>query len=157
MYITVSNCEQLNFPSGQKQHYYKRNSDTGVLLWIVRNFSEHRFLCNTSGGCFCMYIKDGIKSLYMLLLLLYDTYHFYLLYFQIPISVGVFLNSFYDVKFSLFGTTIALMGVVVTSFYQVVSIFCYFIFVQRIPRTGDLKQADQIIDKWLKNWFLIMF
>ena len=59
----------------------------------------------------------------------------------------MFLNSYYDVKFSSFGTTIALMGVVVTSFYQVVGIFCYFIFVQRIPRTGDLKQADQIIDK----------
>lgn len=59
----------------------------------------------------------------------------------------MFLNSYYDVKFSLSGTVMALVGVVVTSFYQVVGILCYFTFVQRIPQTGDLNQADQIIEK----------
>lgn len=37
----------------------------------------------------------------------------------IPISLGVFLNSAYDVQFNVPGTFFALVGVVVTSFYQV--------------------------------------
>ena len=41
---------------------------------------------------------------------------------QIPIIVGVFLNSFYDVKFNWVGTVYASLGVIVTSVYQVVSI-----------------------------------
>ena len=30
----------------------KRDSGTCVFLWILRNFEEHLFLQNTSGGCF---------------------------------------------------------------------------------------------------------
>ncbi|XP_055953990.1 solute carrier family 35 member E3-like [Argiope bruennichi] len=37
----------------------------------------------------------------------------------IPISFGVILNSTYDIKFNLLGTVFALVGVIVTSFYQV--------------------------------------
>ncbi|KAK3585822.1 hypothetical protein CHS0354_038344 [Potamilus streckersoni] len=37
----------------------------------------------------------------------------------VPIAVGVFLNSFYDVKFNLIGIIFATIGVIVTSLYQV--------------------------------------
>lgn len=40
---------------------------------------------------------------------------------QIPITLGVFLNSYYDVKFSFLGMIFAALGVIVTSLYQVVS------------------------------------
>ena len=30
----------------------KRDSNTGVFLWNMRNFEEHLFLQNTPGGCF---------------------------------------------------------------------------------------------------------
>ncbi|XP_076076931.1 solute carrier family 35 member E3-like isoform X2 [Mytilus galloprovincialis] len=38
---------------------------------------------------------------------------------MIPIAIGVFLNSFYDVKFNLLGIIYASLGVFVTSLYQV--------------------------------------
>ena len=34
------------------QLYLKKDSGTGVFLWILRNFEEHLSLQNTSGGCF---------------------------------------------------------------------------------------------------------
>ncbi|OXB72967.1 UNVERIFIED_CONTAM: hypothetical protein H355_006507 [Colinus virginianus] len=37
----------------------------------------------------------------------------------VPITLGVFLNSYYDVKFSALGTVFATLGVLVTSLYQV--------------------------------------
>ncbi|XP_034626918.1 solute carrier family 35 member E3 isoform X2 [Trachemys scripta elegans] len=37
----------------------------------------------------------------------------------IPITVGVFLNSYYDVKFNFLGMVFATLGVLVTSLYQV--------------------------------------
>ncbi|KAM3833561.1 solute carrier family 35 member E3 isoform 1-T1 [Vipera latastei] len=37
----------------------------------------------------------------------------------IPITLGVFLNSYYDVKFSFLGMIFAALGVIVTSLYQV--------------------------------------
>ncbi|KAL4226729.1 hypothetical protein ACF0H5_014709 [Mactra antiquata] len=37
----------------------------------------------------------------------------------IPIALGVFLNSYYDVKFSVYGIIFASIGVIVTSLYQV--------------------------------------
>ncbi|XP_062440282.1 solute carrier family 35 member E3 [Rhea pennata] len=37
----------------------------------------------------------------------------------LPITLGVFLNSYYDVKFSLVGMVFAALGVLVTSLYQV--------------------------------------
>ena len=39
---------------------------------------------------------------------------------QIPIVIGVFLNSYYDLKFNLLGIAFASIGVLVTSMYQVV-------------------------------------
>ena len=33
--------------------YLKRDSGTAVFMWILRNYSEHFFFQNTSGGCFC--------------------------------------------------------------------------------------------------------
>jgi len=47
----------------------------------------------------------------------------------------VFLNSYYDIKFNINGTTFALIGVVVTSLYQIVSI------------TISSKKKDEIIAK----------
>ena len=38
--------------------------------------------------------------------------------------LGIFLNSYYDIKFNVKGTVFALIGVVVTSLYQIVSIMC---------------------------------
>ncbi|POI21623.1 hypothetical protein CIB84_014630, partial [Bambusicola thoracicus] len=38
---------------------------------------------------------------------------------QVPITLGVFLNSYYDVKFNVLGTVFATLGVLVTSLYQV--------------------------------------
>ncbi|XP_074936950.1 solute carrier family 35 member E3 isoform X1 [Phalacrocorax aristotelis] len=37
----------------------------------------------------------------------------------VPITLGVFLNSYYDVKFNLLGMAFATLGVLVTSLYQV--------------------------------------
>ncbi len=39
---------------------------------------------------------------------------------QVPITLGVLLNSFYDLKFSLSGSVYATVGFLVTSLYQVV-------------------------------------
>ena len=41
--------------------------------------------------------------------------------FQIPVVLGVFLNSCYDVHFNVLGTVFAILGVLVTSIYQIVS------------------------------------
>lgn len=46
---------------------------------------------------------------------------------QIPIILGVLLNSYYDVKFNWVGTIYASLGVIVTSVYQVVSYTTFFI------------------------------
>lgn len=40
---------------------------------------------------------------------------------QVPITLGVMLNSYYDVRFNVLGTVFASLGVLVTSLYQVVS------------------------------------
>ena len=37
----------------------------------------------------------------------------------IPITLGIFLNSYYDIKFSFIGTLFAISGVMITSVYQV--------------------------------------
>ena len=44
-----------------------------------------------------------------------------LLFWQVPICLGVFLNSCFDIKFNIDGIIYASAGVVVTAFYQVVS------------------------------------
>lgn len=41
-------------------------------------------------------------------------------FLQVPITIGVILNSYYDVRFNLLGTVFATLGVLVTSLYQVV-------------------------------------
>ena len=35
------------------QLYWKRDSSTGVFLWILWDFYDQLFLQNSSGGCFC--------------------------------------------------------------------------------------------------------
>ena len=40
---------------------------------------------------------------------------------QIPVLLGVFLNSYYDVHFNILGAVYALVGVLTTSVYQIVS------------------------------------
>lgn len=40
----------------------------------------------------------------------------------IPIALGVIMNFYYDIKFNYLGTLYAILGVLVTSLYQVVSI-----------------------------------
>lgn len=47
-------------------------------------------------------------------------------YPQVPITLGVILNSYYDVRFNLLGTVFATLGVLVTSLYQVVSRHTHF-------------------------------
>ena len=42
-----------NFAKFTGKHLWQRDSGTGAFLWISRNFEEHLFLQNTSGGCFC--------------------------------------------------------------------------------------------------------
>ena len=42
------------------------------------------------------------------------------------ITLGVILNSYYDVKFNFLGTVFAALGVLVTSLYQVVGNFFSF-------------------------------
>ena len=40
---------------------------------------------------------------------------------QIPVLLGVFLNSYFDVRFNALGLVFATIGVLVTSVYQIVS------------------------------------
>lgn len=47
------------------------------------------------------------------------TYSKSVLFTLLPITMGVFLNSFYDIKFNWIGAGFALTGVLVTSVYQV--------------------------------------
>ena len=57
-------------------------------------------------------------------LLFYDICFLLIIIFyfrQIPIVLGVCLNFMYDLKYNTLGTMYALLGVIVTSFYQVVS------------------------------------
>jgi hypothetical protein len=42
--------------------------------------------------------------------------------FLVPICVCVIMNFIYDIKLNLLGTVYATLGVITTSFYQVVSI-----------------------------------
>jgi len=39
---------------------------------------------------------------------------------QVPICLGVFLNSYFDLKFNIVGIMFASAGVIVTALYQVV-------------------------------------
>ena len=41
---------------------------------------------------------------------------------QIPVILGIFFNSCYDVHFNILGTAYAAVGVVITSIYQIVSV-----------------------------------
>ena len=40
---------------------------------------------------------------------------------QVPICFGVFMNSYFDLKFNIVGIVYASAGVIVTALYQVVS------------------------------------
>ena len=43
--------------------------------------------------------------------------------------LGVFMNSYYDIRFNIAGTLFATLGVLVTSMYQLVSIIQGFIIL----------------------------
>ncbi|KAM4711489.1 solute carrier family 35 member E3 isoform 2-T2 [Anableps anableps] len=58
----------------------------------------------------------------------------------VPITLGVILNSYYDVRFNLLGTVFATLGVLVTSLYQVAplsSAILLGIIPMFEPLTGD--------------------
>jgi len=44
------------------------------------------------------------------------------MFYQVPICIGVFMNSFFDLKFNIVGIVYASAGVFVTALYQVVSV-----------------------------------
>ena len=77
----------------------KRDSGTGVFLWVLWNFEEHLFSQNTSGGCFwLLHLKRKCASLYNKTIIIATFIHcmftlsvvsrlvFCLIFFQIPTS-----------------------------------------------------------------------
>jgi len=48
------------------------------------------------------------------------------MFWQVPICIGVFMNSYFDIKFNIVGIMYASTGVFVTALYQVVSDRIYF-------------------------------
>lgn len=66
-----------------------------------------------------MAIVAGVYQLGFLLVHLMTTHLFVS---QVPITLGVMLNSYYDVRFNLLGIVFATLGVLVTSLYQVVGL-----------------------------------
>ena len=75
------------FPKWPEATLFKKETLAQVFYYEFHQIFQNifrKFFQNTFGGCFYVYIKDGTKSLYVLLLLLYDTYHFHLLYFLDP-------------------------------------------------------------------------
>ena len=64
--FTKKTCTRISFLKKLRapglQLYLKRDSGTGVFLWILRNFYEHLFLQNTSGGCFFKAAKRILKT-----------------------------------------------------------------------------------------------
>lgn len=72
--------------------------------------------------------------------------------FQIPIIIGVFLNSYYDVKFNILGIVYATVGVLVTSMYQVVSAqipFCLF------PMKKTLGLGNALLTSYIKIYITL--
>ena len=65
--------------------------------------------------CLCIQV-DRLQQTHFLV-----SSRFFPLILQIPVIVGVFLNSYYDVGFNVLGTIYATLGVIVTSLYQIVS------------------------------------
>ena len=70
-------CQSLFFNKVaglRRQLYWKRDSGTGLFLRILRNFEEHLFSKNTSGGSFGFLFKGTLmqiwKSSYMFLFIL---------------------------------------------------------------------------------------
>ena len=45
-------CQNLFFNRPEACNFIEKERCTGVFLWILRIFSEHILLRNTSGGCF---------------------------------------------------------------------------------------------------------
>lgn len=70
-------------------------------------------LCKLMGQNSC----DFFTPLYIIYSFLFNK--------KVPITLGVILNSYYDVKFNLLGMIFATLGVFVTSLYQVVSIIAF--------------------------------
>ena len=65
-------CQSLFFNkvAGLSLQGWQGSPGTGDFLWILRNFQEHLFLQNTSGGCFCCYIVCNRLSWILVLHLL---------------------------------------------------------------------------------------
>lgn len=73
-------------------------------------------------------------------------------FFQIPIAFGVYLNSYYDVKFNQLGIVFATLGVIVTSLYQVVSILINKAFLRtRIPKQSRRSSSMYLNSTW--KWY----
>uniref|UniRef100_A0A672Q6T6 Solute carrier family 35 member E3-like n=1 Tax=Sinocyclocheilus grahami TaxID=75366 RepID=A0A672Q6T6_SINGR len=62
----------------------------------------------------------------------------------VPITLGVILNSYYDVKFNLLGMSFATLGVFVTSLYQVVSILAFSLCIV-IDKAISLYLNQQVV------------
>ena len=58
-------CQSLFFNkvAGLRQHYFKRDSGTGVFLLILRNFQERLFIQNTSGRL----VLESLELIYNLM------------------------------------------------------------------------------------------
>ena len=97
--VMWKSCEKVKFRKIQKKRpketYCKRDSGTGVFLWIFWNFWAHLFLQNTSSGCFCRLLLRKI-----LRILFWSTKFVYLASRQIDFVVKWkgFIYSF-DVTF----------------------------------------------------------
>ncbi len=93
------------------------------MLWVNADKSKSWLHADAS-----LWVKTAVSCtpLYIMCSLLFNK--------KVPITLGVILNSYYDVKFNLLGMIFATLGVFVTSLYQVVSIvaFSLCIIIEKI-------------------------
>lgn len=66
---------------------------------------------------------------------------------KVPITLGVILNSYYDVKFNLLGMIFATLGVFVTSLYQVVSVVAFSLCII-IEKIISVYLNQQVVRNW---------
>ena len=69
-----------------------------------------------------------------------------LTHIQIPVILGIFLNSYYDVHFNVLGMVYATMGVLVTAVYQIVRMCSILSSVSLIPRPSAAPVFDHILE-----------
>ena len=46
----------------------KKDPNKGAFMQNLQNFQEHLFLQDTSGGCFCIFLKEYLNSCFATLL-----------------------------------------------------------------------------------------